>query len=202
MVGGVWCCAGWAFRISSKAYDVVSGADKTPGIVAAESSGAQTKRKWGGGELRSRASARHSWMAEGGSPYSSYAGTPVGGTFSAMNSPAFATTPAPSVHSPSYFASPYGRPANGSTPTTGHGLGLSSGPQSFATQQQQQIAGPPKSPNLVANGLPTPNLGPTSPYSPYSPLGPASPSVFGPASPAMPSPGPPRRVSNTEKKTD
>jgi endoplasmic reticulum-Golgi intermediate compartment protein 2 len=200
VVGGVWCCAGWAFRISSKAYDVVSGADKTPGLVAAESSGAQAKRKWGGGELRSRISATRqgsSWMSENGSPYSSYAGTPVGGSFGAP-SPYAPTTP--SVYSPApASATPYG---NGPTTGNGYGLGLGgSGSQSFASQQQPVLSGMTgSSPNLGTGALPTPNPYAAGATSPYSPLGPATPSVFGPASPAAPPP--PRREWSSEKKKD
>ncbi|EDR04049.1 endoplasmic reticulum-derived transport vesicle ERV46 [Laccaria bicolor S238N-H82] len=56
VIGGVFVCMGYAIRITTRAVEVVSGADQTPGIVAAEASGAKVglRSKWGGGELRAR----------------------------------------------------------------------------------------------------------------------------------------------------
>ncbi|KAL5504002.1 hypothetical protein ACEPAH_8075 [Sanghuangporus vaninii] len=222
VVGGVWCCAGWAFRISSKAIDVVSGADRAPGIVAAEASGAQTRRKWGGGgggggggELRARVSRQaNGWVVDGGSPYGSYAGTPVGGAFPSvgggMNGGGLSPqvyggglstpgpySPAPATSLPAYGRSTSGGSLNGSASASAaaaaYGLGLTSAPahttsQSFAAQQQRHLQG---------------GVLPPSP-SPYTPSGgfPASPSPAagggggvsngngGPTSPSPPFPGP------------
>jgi len=73
---------GYAIRITTRAVEVVSGADQTPGIVAAESSGVKVglRGKWGGSELRPRPMGGKlvpqgsGWVMEGGggSPYSSY----------------------------------------------------------------------------------------------------------------------------------
>ncbi|THH31202.1 hypothetical protein EUX98_g2981 [Antrodiella citrinella] len=56
VVGGVFVCMGYAVKITSRAVDVVSGADRQQGLVAAEATGvgASIRKKWGGGELRSR----------------------------------------------------------------------------------------------------------------------------------------------------
>ena len=45
---------GYALRIARHAVEVVSGAEQTPGIVAAEDSGANVRlrSKWGGGKVR------------------------------------------------------------------------------------------------------------------------------------------------------
>ena len=86
---------GYAIRITTRAVEVVSGADQTPGIVAAESSGVKVglKAKWGGGELRSRPGngklvpQGSGWVMEGGSnsPYSSYNNTPLLSGFPSSN---------------------------------------------------------------------------------------------------------------------
>lgn len=128
VIGGVFTCATYFVRASMRAVDVVTGADQTQGIVAAESTG--VRRKWTGGHLRSRSGLHGSqtitqrvvrqgsgWVVEGqqGSPYSSYAGTPVtGGGYPA------------SPYSP-YLAP--GTPA-GPPPGTpgGQGVGLGFGP--------------------------------------------------------------------------
>ncbi|EJD06811.1 DUF1692-domain-containing protein [Fomitiporia mediterranea MF3/22] len=214
VVGGVWCCAGWAFRISSKAIDVVSGADRAPGIVAAEATGASTKRKWGGGELRARVARQgNGWVVDGGSPYGSYASTPVGSAFSPNPAPfssggggGGSTLNTPGLYSPATAQSPYARAPGSATGANGgpYGLGLNSTPgsaamfsagtsggiQSFAVQQQQHLQGGvlPPTPNPYA---PTPSSGfPASPNLRSPPTG-----SFGPTAPA-----PPRRDSGKDEK--
>ena len=95
VLGGVFVCMGYAIRITTRAVEVVSGADQTPGIVAAESSGVKVglKAKWGGSELRSRPGngklvpQGSGWVLEGGShsPYSSYNNTPLLSGFPSAN---------------------------------------------------------------------------------------------------------------------
>jgi len=110
VVGGVFVCMGYAVKITSRAVDVVSGADKQQGIVAAEATGvgASIRKKWGGSELRSRVVRQGpGWAVEGGSPYSSYSNSPVNGTFSNGSSP----VPSPflngnSSHTPSLSPNP------------------------------------------------------------------------------------------------
>ena len=87
VLGGVFVCMGYAIRITTRAVEVVSGADQTPGIVAAESSSVKVglRAKWGGSELRARPGSSKlvpqgsGWVMEGGSgsPYSSYNNTPL-----------------------------------------------------------------------------------------------------------------------------
>ncbi|KAF5379677.1 hypothetical protein D9615_005802 [Tricholomella constricta] len=91
VLGGVFVCMGYAIRITTRAVEVVSGADAAPGLVAAEASGVKIglRQKWGGAELRARGAAGGKmvqqgagWVLEGdnnNSPYASYAGTPVSG---------------------------------------------------------------------------------------------------------------------------
>ena len=148
---------GYAVRITAHAVDVVTGADKTPGIVAAEASGAASRKKWGGGELRSRAGRQSSgWSGEGGSPYGSYAGTPVsGGGFSNPSSP--------------YLSSSFigNGAASPGAPRSSYGLGLTSpsfGPASSPRLPPQSA--PPHIPTAATIG---------SPYSAQSPYTPSSP---------------------------
>ena len=104
---------GYAVRITSHAVDVVTGADKSPGIVAAAEATGAGRKTWGGGELRSRA-PRHG-SDYGGSPYGSYAPTPVSASF---GSP----LPSASPYAPSFPASP--NPATGTPRSASYGLGL------------------------------------------------------------------------------
>jgi hypothetical protein len=56
VIGGVFTCAQYFVRVAIHAADVISGADTTPGIVAAEATG--VKRKWAGGQFRVRSTAQ------------------------------------------------------------------------------------------------------------------------------------------------
>lgn len=102
---------GYAIRVTNRAVEVVTGTDESPSIVSAESSGVRVglRAKWGGGELRARGKLvpqGSGWTVEGSSnaasaggagssPYPSYAGTPLTGSYS----------PNLGAHSP-YLASP------------------------------------------------------------------------------------------------
>ena len=70
VIGGVWVCMGWAVKIGYRAAEAVTGGsvDEDDEVIAESS--AISKKRWVGGELRSRPGAGHS-------PYSSYASTPV-----------------------------------------------------------------------------------------------------------------------------
>lgn len=96
VIGGVWVCMGWTIKVGSKVTEVVVGPDKTPGIVAAEASG--VKKRWSGGQLRSRPNA-------GGSAYSSYANTPISASFSHAGTPAQNYFPTASQPGTPYSAS-------------------------------------------------------------------------------------------------
>lgn len=197
VVGGVWCCAGWAFRISAKAIDVVSGADRAPGIVAAEATGTSLKKKWGGGELRARVARQGSgWVVDGGSPYGSYTSTPVSAGGFGMHTPMPAVSPySPAPHS---GVTGNGDHANESAHSQ-YGLGLNS-PSLFATQQQRTPAlGANSNGGLLspASGVGVMNLNSPSPYgvssNPISPMYPQTPG-FGPQSPPVPVGPPPKRT--------
>ena len=89
IIGGVFVCMGYAIRITTRAVEVVSGADQMPGIVAAEASRAKVglRSKWG--ELRARLKSGKmvpqgsGWVLEGSStsPYASYANMLLTGGF-------------------------------------------------------------------------------------------------------------------------
>ncbi|KAH7928313.1 DUF1692-domain-containing protein [Leucogyrophana mollusca] len=127
VIGGVFTCASYFLRVTVRAVEAVSGADATPGLVAAEATG--VRRKWTGGHLRARSNAQNNtgrvirqgsgWVVEGSSsPYASYANTPVSGGFAPQS---------PFPNSP-YLSSPAPPP---SAPGTPRGVGLGLAPSTF-----------------------------------------------------------------------
>ena len=128
VLGGVFVCAGYAIRITTRAVEVVSGADQTPGIVAAEASGAKAsiRAKWGGSHLHSRSLKSSGkmvpqgsgWVMEGGSgsPYASYNSTP-------MSTPGFVSSPYTphTPYTPHLLGNAPPPPASG-VPTAGSGI--------------------------------------------------------------------------------
>lgn len=83
-MGGVFVLSGYVIRVGSRTLDVVSGADKAQGIVAAEATGVTKglRAKWGGGHLRNRPSVHRmgsGWVvdANAASPMSSGFGSYV-----------------------------------------------------------------------------------------------------------------------------
>lgn len=145
---------GYAVRITTHAVEVVTGVDKTQGIVAAEATGAGRK-KWIGGELRSRMTRQSGsgWTGEGGSPYGSYAGTPVSGGFSNVGSPYLSPSP--------YSANDAATPG---PPRSGYGLGI--GSPSFGPSSSPRI--PQSAPGNIptAATIGSPYATPPSPYTP------------------------------------
>jgi hypothetical protein len=125
VIGGVFTCTSYFLRITVRTIEAVSGADPTPGIVAASST--SVKRKWAGGHLRARSTASSparvvrqgsGWVVEGG-------GSPMTGGFGPQS---------PYPYSP-YLASPNlpPPPSPGAglvppSPTSGTGVGLGFGP--------------------------------------------------------------------------
>jgi hypothetical protein len=61
VIGGVFVCMGYAIRITSRAVDVVSGADQTQGTIAVEATGVRTgsglRAKFTGSQLHARKSS-------------------------------------------------------------------------------------------------------------------------------------------------
>lgn len=106
VIGGVWVCAQWAFKIGGKAAEVVTGKkDDDVDILASENRSSARKSRWGGGSLNKRPSmarmggwdsgenvsaASPSWSASASGtpvPYSPFVGS-VGAPSPSMGSPA------------------------------------------------------------------------------------------------------------------
>ncbi|KAF8149031.1 endoplasmic reticulum vesicle transporter-domain-containing protein [Crassisporium funariophilum] len=170
VLGGVFVCMGYAIKITTRAVEVVSGADQAQGIVAAESSGVKIglRAKWGGSELRSRPKSGKlvpqgsGWVMEGsgggsGSPYSSYTSTPVIGGFSPgaqspyLNSGSMLGLSAPSTPNPGSASIGLGFPSSPFGPPTPGGIRAST-----------SLGPPPRTPGFMGR---TPSSG-----SNYSPL--------------------------------
>jgi hypothetical protein len=155
VIGGVFVCTGYAIRITTRAVEVVSGADQTPGIVAAETSGAKVglRAKWGGASLRSRPkSARMvpqggGWVLEGNNDSPTpYPSTPNGA--GGLLTPASAATVAQSPYLTTTLP-----PSMPPTPAPGSGMAYG--------------LGVPSTP-----GRPTSGLGPTwTPRTPHGGMG-------------------------------
>ena len=195
----MWCCMTWAVRVGYKAIEVASGADKTPGIVAAEATG--VRRKWGGGEIRSRVTRQgNSWVVDGQSPYASQ-----------YNSPASSSFPTPNAQSAT--KSPY---TNGSAASYGLGIAPDTpgSRQSYTSQRQGSALSAagvplPSTPDVHASSSsspfpPSPMPSSTFSVSPYSQYVPNSASANGSfAVPSGSNPaGPPRHVRTESKKDD
>jgi hypothetical protein len=177
---------GYAIRITTRAVEVVSGADSTPGIVAAESTGVKAglRAKWGGGELRSRPQSGrmvrqgNGWVLEGStggvSPYASYAPTPVSASFASSGMPSPYIQPGAggpgtaSTSAPPQGAVGLGFPSNTFGPgpsggVNGHGHGHMRTPSLLGGQPRS-----PYTPSLQANGA-SPVGGEGSGHSQFSP---------------------------------
>ncbi|THU98387.1 DUF1692-domain-containing protein [Dendrothele bispora CBS 962.96] len=181
VIGGVFVCMGYAIRITTRAVEVVSGADESRnGIVgAAQTSGAKTglRAKWGGQDLRSRAKVIRQgsgWTVEGdhtggggggsGGGYGSNPGTPHTGGF-ATYSP---MTPSFSA-SASAAASPYLAPGSGAPSPYFGGTNTAAGGGGF-----------PASPSFASPSFASTGFGPSVPSTPN----PTTPG-FGPGSPSF-----------------
>jgi len=158
---------GYAIRVTTRAVEAVAGSDQAAGIVAAEATGVKLglRAKWGGGDLRSRPKSKlvpqgSGWTMEGasGSPYSSYAGTPVAGAFS------------PGMPQSPYMMSPgIGMTPPGATPGTPLPSTSSFGPPPTplrSTSGGSTHLGPPRTPAYApsprfpsGSGSPSPVLG-------------------------------------------
>ncbi|KAF8963124.1 endoplasmic reticulum vesicle transporter-domain-containing protein [Flammula alnicola] len=166
VVGGIFVCMGYAIRITTRAVEVVSGADQTAGLVAAESSGVRIglRGKWGGSELRARPKSGKlvpqgsGWTMEGGdglSPYSSYNGTPVTGAFS------------PSIQSPFMHASNPNSPNPGAPGSVGLGYPSGTfGPPTPGAMRTSSSLGPPRTPSGFTPRTSSTGNGNGLPYSP------------------------------------
>ncbi|KAG6812261.1 hypothetical protein H0H92_003717 [Tricholoma furcatifolium] len=205
VIGGIFVCMGYAIKITTRAVEVVSGADSSPGLVAAESTGVKVglRQKWGGSELRARPGKMirqgSGWVMEGSdSPYAaSYSGTPTSNGFPSaatsgppasafVTSPGFAVPSTPPHSAVGGFQSPsaFGRPSAG---VNGH-------------TRTQSLVG--------ATWTPAPRT-PLSSQQAVPPAGPPTPGGYAtyPQSPAANGNGvsvgpPPKRAPNGAKKDD
>ncbi|KAI0050497.1 DUF1692-domain-containing protein [Auriscalpium vulgare] len=178
VVGGVFVCASWGLRVSNKAFVMVAGPDDSDTITptdSARTSGLRTK--WGGSSLRTRPAATNgrvlrqgnSWVVEGGSPYSSYAGTP---------NPTTPYTPA-SVASPYSPAPPPSRPVSGNfsagaRPVSGNFTGLGLSPGVFGPGARSPVPASAALPTAATVGSPYLPSASTTPAYPNFPPTPAS----------------------------
>ncbi|KAF8631627.1 hypothetical protein AX15_002268 [Amanita polypyramis BW_CC] len=192
VIGGIFVCAGYAIRITTRAVQVVSGADQTPGIVAAQASGAKAgiRAKWGGGHLRARSigkmvSRGSGWVMEGGSaggssPYASYTNTPQSTGFPVSPyTPHTPYTPHLLAHPPP-VASGNG---NGSGSAVGLGFGLpGSNPGSVTNSPSPALLPLPLPPTPAAGQMRSPPDRSQSPYTPGGSSAPGSP-MYGRYSP-------------------
>jgi hypothetical protein len=169
VIGGIFVCMGYAIRITTRAVEVVSGADQTPGIVAAEASGAKIglKGKWGGSHLRARSikggklvPQGSGWVMEGGSssPYATYTNTPMSTGF-----PASPYTP----HTP-YTPHLMNNTALSPAASPGPSFGLSVSNHNSATNSPNPAFMP--LPPMVGSGGRSPSMG-----LPYAPSGSGTP---------------------------
>ncbi|KAF8434101.1 endoplasmic reticulum vesicle transporter-domain-containing protein [Boletus edulis BED1] len=161
VIGGIFTCASYFLRITVRTIEAVSGADSTPGIVAAEST--SVKRKWAGAQLHHRTTANtgrvvrqgNGWVVEGaGTPYSA---TPVPGGFGPSPSPYPytpypPTTPAvpPPPPSTSAASTTFGLGPNSLPPTPGVGLGL--GAPTFSHSRTPSLMGGQTRPPSMMSG--------------------------------------------------
>lgn len=193
---------GYAVRISSHAIDVVTGADRTAGIVAAEATGAGRK-KWQGGEIRSRVVRQgNGWTVDGGSPYGSYAGTPVSSGFSNPSSPYLGSangnnTPTGlGLHSPSFGPAASPRTPSSPFPTAATMGSPYANVSSPYLPSPNAPTSPPQTAGLYAHFPPTPNTANGAGYGfPHSPI-PGSATFSAQQGAASPGTSGPRKYSN------
>ncbi|KAG6901956.1 hypothetical protein C0995_006185 [Termitomyces sp. Mi166 len=165
VIGGIFVCMGYAIRITTRAVEVVSGADAQQGIVAAEATGVKVglRAKWGGSELRARGKMVRQgsgWVLEGGSG---------GDSLSHSRTPSYAGA--------SYTGTPM---SNGFPGTPASAAGLP--PSAFVTTPSFSVTAPPTPSNVPIPPTPQSGGGGGGAYQ--------SPSMFGPSATWTPAPGP------------
>lgn len=180
---------GYAVKVTTHAVEAVIGTDKSIGIVAAEATGIGRKR-WGsigGGDLHKRGGSRvlpqgTGWTVEGGSPYGSYAGTPVSNGFPSPTLSSYST--------PGYNGSaPVSPNLNAPPPTkrasSGYAMGIGMGvstPPAFGPSSHSAPAPSPYDPVGAVPAPPTPGAGGLYSHFPPTPNGASTfpPGVTGP----------------------
>lgn len=174
VIGGVWVCARWAFKIGGKAAEVVTGSrgDDDQVLVAESTS---RKSRWSGGSLNKRSSRMGGWDSDAGSisavsspglvtPGSGWGGAPISaGPYSpALNSSTGAggfppTSPYPYPRTPSGGAGWTVQPPSATSPHFPPTSPLPPTPSVYS----------PNSFSASQSSIPT--QAPPSPGGPYSP---------------------------------
>ncbi|KAJ7584131.1 endoplasmic reticulum-golgi intermediate compartment protein 2 [Mycena floridula] len=182
IIGGVFVCASWGLRVSSKVVEIATGQNEE--VLVKEASG--VKRKWGGGSLRARTGVKRQgsgWVVEssdgvawGSNPGSPYAGSTPSSPFvtAGAQSPYIGTPNSPyaGVGAPGYLGSPYvtnsavfGPPSAPGTPVPGSG---------FQTATSAGLT-----PGTPSGFAPPPPRTPRSSNSSFAPSTPGTPSSLG-----------------------
>lgn len=101
VLGGVWVCAGWTFKVTNKAVTAVVGDGDEPIVQEAKSS---SRKRWMSTDLTRRKGSwnpqQGGWVTENGSPYASYNNTPTSAVFGPGTpaSPSYVNTTMPPPH--------------------------------------------------------------------------------------------------------
>jgi hypothetical protein len=222
VVGGVFVCMGYAIRITSRAVDVVSGADHTQGTIAAEASGVRPgglRSKFSGSQLHSRKSSLgrvvrqgNGWVVEsptGGSPTFGPT-TPVSGSYTPPSRPSSmygGSIPYPPAYpgasptlAPPPAQSQFDGPSSPGVLPPGVGLGIN--PPAFGPAHSAAATatvGPPYATSASRGKTPPP---PRNPSSAYAHFPPSPNSVTGNGVTFAPPPLVGKKSSGTERKDD
>jgi len=195
VIGGVFVCMGYAIRITSRAVDVVSGADQAQGTIAVEATGVRTgsglRAKFTGSQLHARRSSLarvvqqgHRWAVEnstvgGNAPFGTPPPSSSAGSFTPASRPPSGIYGGGSPYSP-YAPSPNLAPpalsvnGAGSPGMAQPGVGLGINSPSFG-------------PAGAGSAAPSPSAFPTA-ATVGSPYAPTSPGMMSHSHPVPPSP--------------
>jgi len=210
VIGGVFVCMGYAIRITSRAVDVVSGADQTQGTIAAEATGVRTgslRSKFGGSQLHSRKASLarvirqgNGWVVENSSGPPPY-GTPASGNFTPSSRPSslYAGSPYPSYASPNLAPpSVNGSSSMPNTPPIGLGINPPTFGPTHSAFPTVATMGSPYVP--TSSAIPPPP--PRSPSSGYAHFPPTPNPATGNGLSFAPPPQIERKSNGTGKKDD
>lgn len=116
VVGGVWVCAGWAFKIGGKAIEVAAGLKKDEGLLT-EANSTSRKSRWTGGSLTMRKVTNEKTWEENMSPgWMPAPTTPFAPYSQPVSSPSTGNVRPPSPFVAASNGSLEDQSANGATP--------------------------------------------------------------------------------------